>query len=238
MLERFTVVFGVLCLIKSLDFLARMPLHIPVGQALTFVVLWIVAAFGVTADSRRRISLAAVAGLAVFSFVVTSWRMYNHHVVLMITVALILLLFDRAEQPTLLKVQLSIVYGFAAVTKLNAAYISGAVLDSKLASSDAWQHLHLSALPAAVLPTLAVVSIVVEAGLAVALWFKAMRGPAAVIGVVFHITMVALMAYGIVSVVRLAVFSGLMLALYLPFFAETTNQAESSGSSMVTSSPR
>lgn len=88
------------------------------------------------------------------------------------------------------------------------------------------------------LPTLAVASIVVEAGLAVALWFKAMRVQAVVIGVVCHITMVALMACGIVSVVRLAVFSGLMLALYLPFFAETTNQAESSGSSMVTSSPR
>lgn len=238
MLERFTVLFGVLCLIKSLDFLARMPLQIPVGPALAFVALWIVAAFGVTANSRRRISLAAVAGLAGFSFVVTSWRMYNHHVVLMITVALILLLFDRAEQPTLLKVQLSIVYGFAAVTKLNAAYISGAVLDSKLASSDAWQHLHLNALPATVLPTLAVASILVEAWLAVALWFKATRVQAAVIGVVFHIAMVALIAYGIVSVIRLVVFSGLMLALYLPFFAATKDQAEASGASMVTSSPR
>ena len=241
MLGRFTLAFGGLCLLKAVDLAVRLPAHLPAAQARAFIALWIVAALGVGVGVWRRAGLCALVALAVAICVLTSWRMYNHHLVLIVMIALILALFPRDEQVTLLKAQLSIVYAFAAAAKVNAAYLSGAVLDDTLASGDMGRIVRFDGLEPALLQALAIASVAVEAGLAVALWFETTRRPAAVAGIVFHVVMVVFVSYGGLSVVRLVVFSGLMLALYLPFFdAHATSRAQAgvSGSSTVTSSPR
>lgn len=242
-LNSFARIFGCLCLIKSVDLAVRLPQHLPPGPSRVLLALWVLAALGVTVGVRRRIGLGLLVALSVGIFVLTSMALYNHHVALIIAIALILAAFDEAEQPTLLRVQLTIVYAFAAVTKLNAAYLSGAVLESTLATRGLWQVLRLDTVGVPLLPVLAAASIVIEAGLAVGLWWPTTRRATAVAGVAFHASMVPAMAYGFVSVIRLVVFSGLMLALYLPFFesrvaAPAAVQVDASGRSTVTSSPR
>lgn len=112
---------------------------------------------------------------------------------------------------TLLQVQLSVVYGFAALAKLNAHYLSGGLLAGFLQGGlvsfpDVWR------VPAVMAP-LAVASVTVEAGLALALWSPRWRRPAAVGGVVFHLAILLTMQ----PALQLAVFGLEMVALY-PLF--------------------
>jgi hypothetical protein len=87
----------------------------------------------------------------------------------------------------LLKIEISIVYFYAALVKVNAQYLSGALLITF------WPLNQLAALPrswAWVLPCLAVASILVEVFLAIALWLPRWRWLALAVGVGFHMLII------------------------------------------------
>ena len=146
---------------------------------------------------------------------------YSNHTYLLTTVIALLTLArgGQAPMPTwpvnLLKTQLSVVYAFAGVSKLNLAYLSGAVLKGTMAQEG------LLAWPAAlriwqVLMPIAVGTVALELWLAWALWQTRHRRRAAMAGLVLHAGMV----FGLYANVRdeLVVFAATALALYLLFF--------------------
>jgi hypothetical protein len=89
----------------------------------------------------------------------------------------------------LLKIEISIVYFYAALLKVNPQYLSGAMLASF------WPFNELAALPGGwssvpILPFLAVVSILTELFLAVALWVPRLRWLALAVGIGFHMMII------------------------------------------------
>ena len=87
----------------------------------------------------------------------------------------------------LLKIEISIVYFYAALLKINLQYLSGVMLSSF------WPFSQLAALPggwAAVLPIAAVASILTELFLAIALWVPRLRWLALLVGIGFHLMII------------------------------------------------
>ena len=153
---------------------------------------------------------------------------YSNHLYLMALVILLLtigdagaaLSLDARRRPKesvaagpvlLLRLQISIVYVFAAVTKLNAGFLGGGVLAAQLGTGFVpvpdWIRVRF------VMMSLAAAVVVIEIFLAVALWRKAYRPAALVLGLVFHASIFFLMD----PAAQLLVFAMEMLALYLLF---------------------
>ena len=195
-------------------------------------VLWVVAAASFALGYRTRVSgsvlavvLAIVLGL--------DEQTYSNHLYLMTIVVGLLTLADcgaarsldarrtgvRPDVPgwpvALLKAQLTIVYGFAALAKLNAVYLSGRAL----ARVVPWREIaSLFGMRAAVYIVIAasIAAVVTETLLAVWFWSPRWRVPAVALGVLLHAGIVALMP----GKVPLAIFAGVMFSLYPLFWAE------------------
>jgi predicted DCC family thiol-disulfide oxidoreductase YuxK len=113
---------------------------------------------------------------------------------------------------TLLKLQLSIVYGYAVLAKLNAYYLSGTVLLVH------WTRQGPYALPGPVqsfqvLAGLSLLALLAEALLAVGLWSRRTRHPTLVVGLGLHLAIIPTMG----STGLLVLFGAMMFALYLLF---------------------
>lgn len=157
-------------------------------------------------------------------------QLYSNHFYLLILLCLLLTVADSgaalsldarrhgerevipAWPVTLLKLQMSIVYGFAVIAKLNLYYLSGAVLNVH------WTRHGLYAMPDAlrrveVLFTLALVSLLAEAVLAIALWSPRTRHAAFVVGFGLHLAIIPTMG----STWQLTLFAFMMFSLYLLF---------------------
>lgn len=217
--------FGLLCLLKTYDLYVRLPRVLDSTDAAIIVVVWAVSALAVTIGGIiTRPALMSLIASGAATFLYTGLRIYNHHMSLLLLVAAIFLLFRRDEQRLLLKVQLSIVYAFAALTKMNASWISGASLELNMLRRPLARSLGLNSIDPDVLlltlPAVAVAVVAIEAWLAVGLWWERTRGWTAAVGVLFHAAMVPLMAANAVQTVRLVVFSGATMMLYLSFFGD------------------
>ena len=119
----------------------------------------------------------------------------------------------------LMKIQLSLVYFFAAIAKLNPIFLSGYVIASRTT------HPTLAQQAPIVLSGLAVASVAAEAWLSFALWFPRLRVAAIVVGVVMH-AMVPLI-FGLY--VGLIVFSLTAVSLYPLFLDDGTSDLSSTG---------
>ncbi len=163
-------------------------------------------------------------------------QLYSHHLYLATLIIFLLTLADsgaawsldarrygpRATVPAwpvlLLKLQLSLLYGFSAVAKLTAPYLSGAVLGQYLDSNV------LALLPGAwprpaLLVALAYGSIITEAFLAVVLWLPRWRVAGAVVGVGLHLMLiVAVIPPTVLSKIQLTEFAVICIACYLLFW--------------------
>lgn len=116
----------------------------------------------------------------------------------------------------LLRVQVSIVYGFAALAKVNAAYLSGSVVaaylrrDGPLAIPAEWRVFEVMA-------ALALLSILAELFLAVALWLPRWRPAAFVVGLAMHLGI----ALFFDPPIQLWIFALMILPMYLLFLDAT-----------------
>lgn len=128
----------------------------------------------------------------------------------------------RAGPVFLLKVQLSVVYAFAALAKINPGYLSGGLLaaamrwDGPLAIPDLLRsHLVLSAL--------AFASVAGEALLAVLLWSPRWRRAGAALGVSLHLGMAAMIPFSELS--DILIFAASAIGLYPLFFDDGPSAA-------------
>lgn len=207
-MTRLPRIFGALCVLKTIDLADRLPHHTNVATVVVILGAWLAASVTLTRDVRTKL---AAGTLAVLVPVILSQSMdlFNQHLALIGWIGLWLALLDGEQQRMALRVQLSIVYGFGALAKLNPWFLSGSVLEAGPGSR--------MDLPASAWVVLAVGTVVIEGWLAVGLWFDRTRAVSIVLGVALHVGIIATMATGATSLVRMIVFNGLCVALYLAF---------------------
>jgi hypothetical protein len=190
------------------------------------VAVWICAAAVLITGIFARAAALTVAGAGTL-MAATDLQMISNHLTLMIALCLLIALgrpgaalSARPSQHTafvaywpvfLLKVQLSTLYLFTSVSKINAAWLSGLAFRNSVP--------HLVLLPdrmvGPVTVMLAVTSVVIELSLAFALWLPRVRAAAAMVGFVFHVGIIVAMPPP-----ALAPFGLMALALYPLFFQQ------------------
>lgn len=193
-------VIGVVVLVKAVDVAAYG--SVPVALLLAGSALVLALRGGRVAWAVVAVAAVAVAAQA---RVELTWQ----HTVLLAFVGLAgAVARDAAERLVLWRVQLSVLYGVAAVAKLNASFLGGDVLAGSLRDGPLPVSLPLPALLVA-----GVGVVLLEALLAVAPWVPRFRRPALGVAVVLHVgALVALPPAPLVGM-RLLVFGGLAVAL-------------------------
>lgn len=212
--------------IPYLDWMPDPSLPLAVG----IVAVWLVAAILFTIGYRT-----GIAGICLLAAILLTLALdqqtYSNHLYLMSWLVALMTLADagagmnlsRADRPIvrwpvlLLMMQVSIVYGFSALTKINVDFVSGRVLAASLGGG-------LVEFPAALrtpefLSPLALLVIAVELFLAIFLWRTLLRPLAIALGLGLHLSITLLMA----NTTELFVFSLEMLALYPLFLGGRLN---------------
>jgi predicted DCC family thiol-disulfide oxidoreductase YuxK len=166
--------------------------------------VWTLLAVALTLGFRARLAAAGLALLAVLAMVLDE-QVYSNHLALMAVLCALLALgqpatvwsLDARRRPAvattpywpvlLIKVQISTLYGFAALSKLNDVYLSGDVLERST-----WGF--MSALGDPTLIAVAVGGIAVELFLSVGLWSERLQRFAFPLGLCFHVLILATFA--------------------------------------------
>ena len=212
----------------------RIPILDPIASAFyaaapVIVVAWLVAGLAFAVGFRTTIS-GIVLGLLLLGMELADQQLYNNHTYL-IAVAVLLLVAAGAGssfsidarrngtdgQPIpawtiyALRAQLSIVYLFAALAKLNPSFLSGSVIAASLRREGI-------AIPEALIAfepmfVMSIAVIAAELFLAFALWSPRWRPAGFVVGLALHAGIVAVMH----SAWDLATFGVATLALYVAF---------------------
>ena len=195
-----------------------------IGLAVLICGVWVLAAIAFAAGVRVRLT-----GALLWASMVTTLSLdiqtYANHLYLLTWLVLLLTIADSGAGLTLggserqvtrwpvilLMLQASIVYGFTAITKMNADFLTGRVLAGVL--SDGLISFPDSLRTQSFLTLLSIVTVVVELFLAIFLWSPRLRPAAFILGLGLHGAITALMT----PVGDLIVFSLEMLALY-PLF--------------------
>lgn len=231
-LRVFRVVIGLVAAAKSVEFAASpflgtrpRPLYgfLPAmpTPVWTLVALVMLTAAGLLVAGVRARTAALVTGLCVFAFI---WGAgyYSNHGYLLATLAVMLAFTDcgsRAETvwgpPVyVLRAQISIVYTFAALAKINFDFLSGNGLAS-------WGFRSMLAprflLAMPYLPAMAIGTVVAELFVAIGLWVPRLRPFAVAVGVLLHTGMILFISPGLLGVIELGLFAAMMFGGYLLF---------------------
>lgn len=213
----------------------RIP-YVPVGfepgeSAIGLMTLaWAAAALGFALGWHTRLFGVVLAGLMAFTLILDQ-QTYSNHLYLLILVTVLLVVADAGaalsldarrtderEVPgwpvMLLRIQTSIVYGFAALWKMNLTYLSGAVLYAFLPRTG-WLALPESMVTVTVLAPLAILSVMAEAFLAVMVWRPTWRHQAFALAFLLHAGMVLFVDP--TGRLQIVVFALVMFALLLQF---------------------
>lgn len=190
------------------------------GVLRSLLVVWIVTAAAFLAGWRTR-ATGLVLTAVLFLVALGDAQLYSNHLYLLGTLVGLLTAAEArwvARPILLLRLQTSIVYGFAAITKLNLLYVSGGVFRSVL-GTDSLLPFPESLRTVHVLAPLAMVSIIVELLLATGFWLPRWRVATALLGVVFHLGIILFM----LTPLDLTVFALLMFALYVLHLAQAVD---------------
>jgi hypothetical protein len=198
--------------------------------------VWAAAACAFTIGWRTRVA-GTVLTAAMVATLLSDRQLYSNHLYLLILLVALLVFADAgatlsldARRQTLsrrvsiigadlLRIQLSIVYFFAAIWKINEQFLSGWIPGSYL--QNGFLTIPGSMRTPEILAWLAGMTILVELMLAFALWSPRFRAPAAATGVLLHVMFVLL----IEEWAELIVFGAAMLAIYPLFFVGGTPAA-------------
>lgn len=214
----------------------RMPvvawLPYPAAPVVTgLLAVWLLAALGLLLGWGTRVSGAVLAACLAVPLLLDE-QLYSNHLYLLAVLTLLLTVADsaacwsldahrrgtRERVPAgpvlLLQAMLPIVYGFAALAKVNVVWLSGGVMAASLRTDG------LLAVPAPlrtvyVMAAVAVASVLLEGFLAVAFLRPRWRRAGAVLGVAFHLSIIATMT----ARLELLIFALAMFALYPLFTA-------------------
>jgi hypothetical protein len=198
--------------------LPLLPLPRLTGEAVAaFMGAWFVSAVTFAVGRPRRLSGVVLFLLLAYIQLLDEQTYSNHGYLLTLVVGLTTVAHWSPSNGTvlawpvfLLKTQLTVMYAFAAITKLNPAFMSGGVVYANLRPSII--DLGPPLISYTSISTLAWLSVATELFLAWALWSAEWRRIAMVVGVLFHCALVSFMADP--TVVGLAVFSLTCWALY------------------------
>jgi uncharacterized membrane protein YphA (DoxX/SURF4 family) len=191
--------------VVDMPYVAWYPI-LPAAVLPLFIAVWLCAALAFALGLRTRLCGATLVVLMAYTLFFDQ-QLYSNHLYLATLVVLLLTLADSGarfsldarwaggrdlilEWPILLlKIQISIVYFYAALLKINSQYLSGVML------ATFWPLNQLAALPGGwsslpILPFMAVVSILTEFFLAAALWVPRLRWLALLVGIGFHMLIV------------------------------------------------
>lgn len=229
---RFAV--GVICLLRSIEGYRLMSrvlnpasMRFPVWealpelnrtQALIVLSLWFIAALAFMLGWKTRFSGLILASTMGYTLVLDQ-QLYSSHLYLLCLIVLLLTLAEFGSTATtvwrwpilLLQIQLSLVYFFAALTKMNSVYVGGYMLGANLR-----REMPAIAFNPRLLSAMAVTSIVVELFLAGAFWIRSLRKVAVVVGAVFHLAMITTLAPVVAG--QLAIFAAACIAIYPLYF--------------------
>ena len=170
------------------------------------IVAWLLLAASFTVGFRVRATGSALALIMGYTLLLDQQSYSNHLYLLVLIVGVVALAPDPAR---LLRYQLSLVYGFSALWKCNAYYLSGIVIGAHLVPSLArWAKFEYLAI-------LAATSLLVEVFLAIAFWLPRYRPAAWIVGLLLHVGCTLMLAPG--YQVQIAVFTLEMIALYTAF---------------------
>jgi hypothetical protein len=203
----------------------RVPYSIspPVDASVVPILAWLTAALAIAAivGWHTRIALAGLAASLGFMLALDQ-QIYRNDLWLLFLECFLLSLagsgaaisldarraggkdFVERWPVLLLKIQLSIVYAFSAMSKVNSSFLRGDILQSAIRFDD---------LPLELLIALSIVAIGTEIFLAVGLWLAHTRRPAMLVGFLLHTSFVLLLNSGPI----LFAFGLEMLALYMLF---------------------
>ncbi len=203
--------------------------EITLGLAWTLICVWMVSGLAFLLGWQTR-AAGVVLGVTMGATLALDQQLYSNHLYLMLLLTGLLLLASAggaisldarggrgaATAPGwatwLLQVQVSVVYLFAGLSKLNANYLSGSVIAASLRTAGPL------AIPAGwrsqqPMMALAVLSICLELLVAAGLWSRRWRAAALVGGLSLHVGVSA----WLVPTEQLVIFSLVMLPLYLLF---------------------
>lgn len=204
-------VLGAVVLVKAVDVVLRGPQALPTATWVVVLGLWVAGGLALVAGVAGRtpwsIVLAGGVGLAVD----LPLELRRQHLVLLLAVAIVSVVSrEERERLLLLRVQLSALYGVAALAKLNEPFLGGTVLAQATADAPAgWELLPLPLLVAA-----GVGLIAVEAALAVTPWVARLRLPGTALAAGLHALALLVVGGGPLVTLRLLVFGGTAVALH------------------------
>ncbi len=196
-------------------------LEIPAFFYLALAAVWLPAAALFALGFATRAAAVALV-LTLVLALAADQQLYSNHLYLLLLATFLIAISLGAGRGSsrgpagwpiaLLRWQVSLVYGFAALAKLNPTYLSGSVVGSYLrdggllALPQDWRNFQL-------LFVLSIVGVLCEAFLAVALWLPRWRQTAFVVGLFLHTGI----AIWLEPTSQLITFGALMLPLYLAF---------------------
>ena len=173
------------------------------------VVPWTVAGALLLLGRDRAVVWAVLLGSAVGVCVDARVELTWQHTVLLAFVALAALVArDATERLLLWRVQVSVLYGVAALAKVNESFLGGGVLAVSLRDGP------LGAFPGpSLLVAMSVAVVASEAALAVSPWVARLRRPALLLGVLLHGGALVLLPPAPLVGLRLVFFGGLGVVL-------------------------
>ncbi len=205
---------GALVLLKAVDVAVRGPVELPAPLWAAALAVWVAGGLGLLSGRATRACWAAVL-LAGAGFAVDyPLELRRHHLVLLMAVALgAAVARDRAERLLLWRVELSTLYGVAALAKVNESFLGGDVLARGVVAAPLWSAL-LPPPPLALLLLAGVALIATEAALAVTPWVPWLRRPGTAVAAVLHGAALLLATTSPLVGLRLLVFGGTAVLLH------------------------
>lgn len=204
--------------------------RVPAEALLVLASTWFVAASALLLGFATRYAGALITVLAAYVLLLDQQTYSNHLYLFVLIVGLLtvadsgaaLLLDSRrrararvlAWPVLLLKVQVSLVYGFSAVAKLTPQFLTGDALAQTL-KTEGWLIIPGDWRTSRVTSALAAIAILVELFVAIGLWIPRTRSLAVVCGLLLHATILTILDSSRLS---LGIFAMELLALYPLFF--------------------
>lgn len=209
-------IVGGLVLLKACDVAVRGPVELPAPLWAAVLALWAAGGLGLlTGPVRLAVArawwgavLLAGAGIAVDY----PLELYRQHLVLLMAMALgALVARDDRERLLLWRVQLTALYGVAALAKVNESFLGGDVLARAVVA--AWSVL-LPPPPALLLILAGIGLVATEATLAVTPWLARLRRPGTLLAAGLHGAALVVVSPAPLVALRLVVFGGTAVLLH------------------------
>ena len=211
-------VFAVLLLLKAVDVVSRGPQALPAPWWALVLGLWVAAALGLLRNGLGRRPAQACWGAVVVGgaglAVDLPLELRRHHLVLLVAIALTALVArDEKERLLLWRVQLTALYGVAALAKVNESFLGGDVLAGGVVVAPLWSAL-LPFPPPALLVAAGIGLILTELALAVTPWVPSLRVAGTALAAALHVVALLLATTEPLVALRLLVFGGAAVLLH------------------------